>query len=1451
MTGETVSTAEQMKQAVREIRRLRGALADAERRRAGPVAIIGVGLRLPAGIVDLADFESLLLEGRQAITEVPPERWRTDEIGDGVARHGAFLDEIDAFDAEFFGISGTEAASMDPQQRLVLETGWQALEDAGLAPDGFAGRRLGVYLGISNSDYGRMLLSDMPAIDPYFTSGSAFSVAAGRLSYFLGATGPSLAVDTACSSSLVALHLAANALRSGECDVALAGGINIMLSPEVHVNFSRAGMLARDGRCKTFDAAADGYVRGEGCILFALRRLSDAEAGGDRILAVMRGSAVNQDGRSNGLTAPNGPAQEAAIRAALAEAGVAPEAVGYVEAHGTGTPLGDPIEIGALAAALGRDRPDATPLAVGSVKTNLGHLEAAAGAAGVLKAIVALRTGRIPAHLNFAIPNGHIDWPGLAIRVPTEAVDWPRGEAPRLAGVSSFGFSGTNAHLLLEEAPAPAASPEQSVLPHHVFTLAARTPRALAALAGHSAEAVARGDAALGDLCHSANSGRARLSYRMAAAAVSGAELATELAAFAGGQAVPGLATGVVEPGAEPRTAFLFTGQGSQYPGMGRAFYETLPPFRDAIDACAGALGDKVPGGLIDALFMPEADSRIHDPRVAQPALFAVEYALAQLWMSFGLRPAAVAGHSLGEFVAATVAGLMPMEDALGLVAERGRLTAEGAADGAMAVVFADAETIVAALDGEAGVEIAAFNGPANHVLSGPRPALERVLAPLAEAGNRVEPLRVAYAAHSALVEPLLPRFREAAERVRFGRMTIPLVSNVTGRFATGEALACPEHWVEHLRRPVRFAQGIATLLGFGVSHFVEMGPHPVLSAMAAECSEAGGAVFLASLRRDAEPGRDLAEAVGRLFVDGAPVDPDALEFGRGRRRVPLPTYPFERRRHWHPSASRRPADTQDAAAWTRVSRRLDREMERGPLGFDPGACLGKWDALAALSRALVLELLHESGLFAETEVRHDATEVATRLGAKPDFVPLVGRWLAGLARAGLLVAEPEGYRAPQPLPAADRAAAMAHAEAALADNRPLLDYVRHCAGLLGPVIRGAASPLETLFPGGDFALALGLYERSATMRYMNGLAAAGAEAIFDAERRPLRVLEVGAGVGGTTSAVLDALEGRRVRYLFTDVSDFFLDHARARFAGRQGMSYAHFNLDRDPAEQGIAGGFDLVLASNAVHAVRDLPAALRRLRGLLRPGGVLMLVESTTHFDWFEVTTGLIEGWRSAEDDLRDEVALIDAPRWLVAARAAGFAEAEAWPRVGTAAEAVGQHLILARAPEDVEAAHGVTIDEVPQTRTADEPTEAAEPEIAAILAAVAEALPRERPAALAELVRARVMAVLRRRSDQPPGDRERLLDLGLDSLMAVQLRNRLAQDLGIGGGLPATLVFDQPTISAIADFLANRLMPAAAMPQPGPAAVVQATPSSRARVLADMNEEEVEALLMERLNR
>jgi acyl transferase domain-containing protein len=912
-----------VKQAFLAVEQMAARIAATEQAAREPIAIIGMGLRLPGGAHDAATYWQLLRDGVDAITEVPTNRWDVDAYydpdpatpGKMVTRWGGFVDDVDRFDPQVFGIAPREAVSMDPQQRLLLEVTWEALENAGIAPDSLSGSRTGVFVAISTNDYAQLQLAagGLTSVDAYYATGVAHSIASGRLSYVLGLQGPSLSLDTACSSSLVGVHLAVQSLRGGETNLALAGGVNLILAPDVGVTLSRYHMLAPDGRCKPFDARADGFVRAEGCGVVVLKRLSDAQAHGDRILAVIRGSAVNQDGPSSGLTAPNGPAQEAVIRAALKNAAVEPGEVSYVEAHGTGTALGDPIEVQALGAALGDGRRGDDPITIGSVKANLGHLEMVAGLAGLAKVVLMLQHRQIPPQVHLESANPLIDWNRLAVQVPRALAPWnPRG-ATRIAGVSSFGFSGTNAHVVLEEAPAAAPVTTAAEVGPRLITLAARTPEALTTLARQYADWLTTEPADLAAVARTTQLGRAHQAERVALVAGSVPELRTQLAGLAEGGMLPaGVQRGRAPAGDPPRAAFLFTGQGAQYAGMGRGLYAAEPVFRAALDECAALLASDLDRPLLDLLAGPDA-AVLDQTAVTQPALFALEYALARLWQSWGVHPTVVMGHSVGELVAACIAGVFSLADGLRLVAARGRLMGGLPAGGGMLAVRAPLERVLqASAPYAATVAVGAYNGPTHVVLSGARDALRAISGELSAEAIRCDELRVSHAFHSPLVEPMLDEFGRVAEQIEFHSPEIRIISNVTGA-AAGAEVATAAYWRTHARAPVQFAAGARALASAGATLLVEIGPHPVLLGLVEQSTESAteaGLVSIPTLRRGRDELATVREGLGRLWSNGGSVDWAAVS-PTPSPPVALPTYPFARDRYWFAA----PTPTQDRSS--------------------------------------------------------------------------------------------------------------------------------------------------------------------------------------------------------------------------------------------------------------------------------------------------------------------------------------------------------------------------------------------------------------------------------------------------------------------------------------------------------------------------------------------------------
>ncbi|MFI5806911.1 type I polyketide synthase [Streptomyces sp. NPDC051561] len=908
-----------------DLKQARTRIEELESRTHEPIAVIATACRYPGGVSSPEDLWDLVATGTDAVGELPKNRgWNLEELYDAdperegttYTRHGGFLHTADEFDAGFFGLSPREAETMDPQQRLLLETGWETFERAGLAPRSLRGTSTGVFVGAVAQDYAPRAQQAPPGYEGHFMTGNAMSIASGRLSYVFGLEGPAVTVDTACSSSLVSLHLAAQSLRNGECSLALAGGVAVLASPMLLLEFSRQRGLSVDGRCKAFSADADGTGWAEGVGLLLLERLSDAERNGHQVLAVLRGSATNQDGASNGLTAPNGPSQERVIRQALANARLSAADVDVVEAHGTGTRLGDPIEAQALLATYGRARTAEQPLYLGSLKSNIGHAQAAAGVGGVIKMVEALRHGVLPKTLHVGEPSPHVEWASGAVSLLTEQREWPEVDRPRRAAVSSFGISGTNAHVILEQAPAATSAPVEPVEsiaggggdgPPHLWTFSADRPEALRAQSARLRQFLNdRPGFDPKGVGYALATTRSALKYRAAVVATTQDELLAGLSAWAEGGRPEAVVVGDGHL-ASGKLAFLFTGQGAQRVGMGRGLYASFPVFAAAFDEVAEVYGRLTGGSLRDAL----DGEGVHGTGVAQPGLFAVEVGLFRLWESWGVRPDVVAGHSVGEIAAAHVAGVLGLEDAVRLVVARGRLMAALPVGGAMLAVQAGEGVVSPLLVGREGeVSLAAVNGPASVVVSGTASAVEEIAEALREQGVRVRPLTVSHAFHSPLMEPMLADFAEIVDGLSFAAPVVPFVSALTGKLVEEGELGSSAYWVTHARETVRFHDALLTLREQGVSRFVEVGPDAVLTSLARNCF--AEAVCVPSARRDRPEEEAVLQALGGIFVaTDTPVDWRAVH-GPHARATGLPTYAFQRDRYWldtsHDAALARPA---------------------------------------------------------------------------------------------------------------------------------------------------------------------------------------------------------------------------------------------------------------------------------------------------------------------------------------------------------------------------------------------------------------------------------------------------------------------------------------------------------------------------------------------------------------
>ncbi len=1243
-------------------------LQASERRRKVPLAIVGIGCRLPGGVNDPEGFWKLLSDGVDAISEVPRSRWDVEEFydrnpdtpGKMATRWGGFIEDPDQFDPKFFGIAPAEAAGMDPQQRLLLETTWEALEHAGIAPASLAGTQAGVFVGICNADYSHLALSSpRETITPYFAPGLSHAVAAGRISYVLGLQGPSLAVDTSCSASLVAVHLACQSLRLGESDTAIAGGVNLILNQDITIALSQSKMMAPDGRCKAFSESANGFVRGEGCGMVVLKRLPDAIRDQNRILAVIRGSACNQDGRSSGLTAPNGPSQEAVVTTALADAGLRPDDVDYIEAHGTGTALGDPIEAGALNAVFAGRADKSEPLFVGSVKTNVGHLESAAGIAGLIKLVLSIQHGKIPASLHLENPNSRIEWDRLPIKIPTVLQKWNRRGEKRVGGVSSFGFSGTNAHVIVEEYLDRVQS--RSVEDRRfLFPLSAKTESALKTVAVRLHQYLKdHPSISLADVARTLNTGRSHFEYRAGLTAATHKELLELLSGFQKDNQSILIQTGRAVTHS-PRMAFVFGGERLYKQDLGRELYNTVPAFRESLARCEKVLSDELEKPLSSILYS-QADSgsgdRTHTRLDELPAAhkkainFALQYSLAEVWRSCGIEPSAVLGFGVGECVAACIAGVFSLEDGLHLaIAEDHKNSAN---------------------------------------------------------------------------------FNELVARLSYRQPVIPLIPNQTASVSEGTQVNSAEYWQRSSDSSAPSTSTLAALIAEGCAANIYMGDSAALREFAKSGGDNLSKKWLASLGEGEGDCQQFLNTMASLYVLGCEPDLSGFYRDAAANTVSLPTYPFERERYWldsendgksghrhseretelkQPAGDAAPNQQADDSAGTDewiydlvweakpLSRKasllsavgLD-ELIGGTSAIPATPDLMRVEELTAAAMPVyatyIMQALHEAGLSPLPEAAFTLEELSERLKFVPTRRRVLARLLAILVEDNLLEHDGNRFRFVDFRPRPDADGELQRLSAEYPECRTELTILRRCGKKLAAVLQGAYDPMQLVFADGSIEEAEQIYQDSPVCRFFNGKTSQVVRAAADrVTGRPARILEIGGGTGATTVSIFSELEKTNFEYTFTDVSAAFLSKARQKFSQVPSISYRVLDIENDPVDQRfMPGEYDVVIAANVLHATADLRRTMAHVRKLLAPGGITVLIEGVKPDRWLDLTFGLTDGWfRFVDFELRPEHPLISAESWARVLSEAGMSSSRTISYVKDNGLLSQQTVIVAQANAD-----------------------------------------------------------------------------------------------------------------------------------------------------------------------
>jgi acyl transferase domain-containing protein/ubiquinone/menaquinone biosynthesis C-methylase UbiE/acyl carrier protein len=1232
------------------------------------------------GVESIARFsgEELLMNG------VLPELLQNPNY----VRASAWVDDIELFDANFFGFNPKEAEILDPQQRLFLECAWETLEQAGYNPQTYAGT-IGVYAGVGASNYLLKNLYLNPAVSKTVSTyqlrlATEKDFLPTRVAYKLNLTGPALNIQTACSTSLVAVHVACQSLINGECDMTLAGGVSISIPQKEGYLYQEGMILSPDGHCRAFDAKAQGTIAGDGVGIVMLKRATDALADGDYIHAIIKGSAINNDGTNKiGFTAPSVEGQAAVIGEAQAIAGIDAETISYIEAHGTGTELGDPIEIAALTKAFHNSTKKKHFCAIGSVKTNIGHLNTAAGVAGLIKTVLALKHQQIPPSLHFETPNPKIDFANSPFYVNTKLSEWKTNGTPRRAGVSSFGIGGTNAHVVLEEAPVlekKIGDKGEQTRPVQLLVLSAKTSKALETATLNLNEHLKQHpELNLADVAYTLSVGRQAFEHRRILVCSELDEAITTLPEQ--------VLTGYTKS-STPSVVFMFSGQGSQYVNMAREIYQTEAIFREQIDRCAELLRPELGLDLRDILYpspsrTEEATKQLQQTAITQPALFTIEYALAKLWESWGIQPQGFIGHSIGEYVAACLAGVFSLEDALCLVAARGRMMQQ-LPPGAMLSVPLAPEALEALLGGE--LSIAAINEPSRCVVSGPMEAVANLLHQLGEQGIECIRLRTSHAFHSQMMEPILEPFAKLVQKVTLRSPQIPYISNVTGTWITADQAIDPHYWSQHLRSPVQFARGIEHCLKTPDSILLEVGPGRTLSTLTKHHpSKEANQLVLTSLRHPQEVRSDMAfllTTLGQLWLGGVNVNWSGFYANEQRYRVPLPTYPFERQRYWVESqkTNNREHLQQNLTAppiWNTLveAGRIQASSEISKLTNSTEQA--KKECLDRLSIAYMLEALRGIGAFSNPEESYSVEEFFDRFQIQSRYHQLVSQWLSILVERGYLQQDGNQFIKLVRL-TEDISTLVEEAKVKWVSQPEQLNLLMRCGKNLVSVLTGKEEPLDLFFSEGSFNVYENIIEESVSIPYYNGIWQACLQQVVNSlpPQRQLRILEVGAGSGITTSVLLPILPPSPTSYTFTDVGSAFLRRAKQKFSAYPFVEYRLLNIEQPPQAQGYElHKFDVVVATNVLHVTRNMGETLKHVRSLLAPGGILLIQEITEAKLSFYLTYGLL--MQSLSDGQRNQAnPFLSTQQWHEALSEQGFAEVAIFPEIHDLTE----HILVAR---------------------------------------------------------------------------------------------------------------------------------------------------------------------------